>query len=146
MYSDHFYAKQEQEHCQVNYPGCLNIPEVRIYCKTEQTSRLACHNCHASWRSKIAENNTISERCPVCADHDYSVARPAPAPVPLPLRGPVADAVDKAMHAEGLLIDVRKRVLQRLAKDPLFPTSAPAPDPDPAPGNNRNSSSQSVLS
>ncbi len=49
------------------------------------------------------------------------------------LQGPVAEAIERAMHAEGLLLDIRNLVLLRLNRDahwlnrisPVGPTQSP---------------------
>jgi hypothetical protein len=34
-----------------------------------------------------------------------------------PLAGPIADAIDEAMHKEGLTVDIRRNVLIRIRQD-----------------------------
>jgi hypothetical protein len=60
---------------------------------------------------------------------EYVTHRQAPAAPPI-LQGPAADAVEAAMHAEGLLLDVRTKVLRRLAKDAQWLFTAAPDDPE----------------
>jgi hypothetical protein len=118
MKPDGTFAEQPwQEKCQVRYPGCQGTPDVRITCIVEGASLMACHNCHRAWQGQVQSVSGFENRCPRCA-----LWHPERAPVRTfvraePLHGTVADTIDRAMHAEGLLLDIRRKVLERLAQD-----------------------------
>jgi hypothetical protein len=106
-----------QEKCQVGYQGCQKTPDVRITCITEGASLISCHSCFRIWQQQSPEISGGENRCPRCADW-----QPERMPVRTfvraePLHGTVAEAIDRAMHAEGLLLDIRRKVLERLAGD-----------------------------
>lgn len=114
-----FFAKPEEETCQVGTTGiCTVKPYLRIYCTVEGVSLLVCSPCFANWQSKVALKPALTGRCPRCENmfaSEPSVHKTVQPAVPLP--GPVGEAIDAAMHAEGLLRDVRERVLIRLYRD-----------------------------
>lgn len=111
-----------------DYPGCERKAVIALSCHVEGRQYALCRPCDATWKKKASGNAGVSLRCPLCV-HIF-LATEAGAPVPqaparqdpmvhsAPLRGPLADVVDYAMYAEGLLIDVRGRVLRRMASDP----------------------------
>jgi len=123
--SGSFYIRPQEEVCQVGSEICTRIPGTRIYCKTEGRSLLACPECLKAWRAQVtrspSEQSRLSLRCPKCADwapeKKQKKQKPRPPASQSALKGDVADAINRAMHAEGLLQDVRERVLQRLARD-----------------------------
>ena len=115
---------QGVEICQVIGEFCQTVPSNRIFCKTEGRSVLICDNDLKRWRDRVsstnAERHRLQLRCPICADWASPPQLPspiAPRTISPQLQGPVAAVLEKAMHAEGLLTDVRTRVLQRLASD-----------------------------
>ena len=114
-----FYTIPQEEVCQVGSEICTRIPGIRIYCKTEGRSALACPDCLKVWRQRVqTEPFRLSLRCPLCADWARPISPiPTPTPTRSALQGDIAQSIDRAMHAEGLLQDIREKVLQRLAKD-----------------------------
>jgi hypothetical protein len=121
MKPDGTFAEQPwQEKCQVGYVGCQQTPDVRITCIVEGASLMSCHSCHKAWQGQVQSVPGFENRCPRCAEWaGWSGAKPAVVrEVPeQTLTGPVATALDAAMHAEGLLVDVRQKVLRRLKQD-----------------------------
>jgi len=119
-----YYTRPEAELCQVQSETCTKIPSSRLFCKTEGRGVLVCENDLRLWRTRVtssqAETYRLANKCPLCADWTPQQASPSPiipqTPRPV-LQGPLAATLDKAMHAEGLLQDIRQRVLQRLASD-----------------------------
>jgi hypothetical protein len=114
----------EQEVCQVKGPDCRTIPSQRLYCKTEGRGVLICEDDLKTWRNRVTSSSTdtfrLALRCPMCADWAPTGLRntsPAPTVVTVTLQGSAAEAIDRAMHQEGLLVDVRQRILRRLAND-----------------------------
>lgn len=97
-----------------------------------------CASCAAIWRERVVHNAMqLANRCPLCETHDQGRADAA-APVralaaPVPLTGAAASALDRAMHMEGLLPDIRQRILSRLASDAAWLKDArpPAPQVEP---------------
>lgn len=120
---DQVYPEIQQgpESCQVQGPNCLGRPSVRIHCHTEGTSLISCQACLKDWRRQVQESQFLSLKCPNCA-HLHSA--PAPATVrqaaAIPLSGDAAREFDRAMHSEGITIDVRQRVLHRLYVDAFW--------------------------
>ena len=116
---------QGRDVCQVLSDICQTVPTNRIYCKTEGRSVLICDNDLKRWRDRVAsstaERHRLQLRCPICAD--WISPNPSNRSVILQttqrpqLQGPVANVLEKALHAEGFLIDQRTRILQRLAQD-----------------------------
>ena len=109
-----------QENCQVKFPGCSSSPDVRITCIVEGASLMSCHSCFRVWQKESAANPGFENRCPRCAGWaGWSGAKPAVerGQAGELLTGPVATALNAAMHAEGLLIDARERVLRRLKQE-----------------------------
>lgn len=126
-----FYEKPDQEHCQVRFDGCQGTPSVRISCRVEGASLMSCGFCHGEWQRRVGidESGKLKDRCPRCATwNQYQTGARAAEPMPPPLEGVTANVIDAAMHSEGILLDVRQRVLRRLAKeaswlggpDPIF--------------------------
>lgn len=117
-----YYTRPQEELCQVNGPNCSRIPSNRIYCRTEGRGVLTCAPCHADWRRRATGNEIqgLQDKCPLCADWN-GVTGPPRVPVEqtpaTSITGPASNAIDAAMHAEGLLVDVRRKVLQRLSRD-----------------------------
>jgi hypothetical protein len=111
-----FYGKPEHETCQLDQ-GCQNPPAVRIHCETEGFDLRACSAHWTEWRERAARDG-LERFCPRCAGKYQSPGPTRVRQLPFsPLTGAAADAINAAMHAEGLLQDVRIKVLQRLAKD-----------------------------
>jgi hypothetical protein len=91
-------------------------------CPVEGREVALCGPCNAAWRIRAAAEEKLRNRCPLCASAQISVSagvNPAETTRPvLPvLTGDLADALDAAMFQEGLLVDVRRRVLRRLGAD-----------------------------
>lgn len=105
------------------FPGCEQKAALVWFCVVEGREIALCHSCNRAWRERAKADTGFGKRCPLCV-HTYVAARDLPVienraglPVP-PLTGPIADSVDFAMYQEGLLVDVRQRVLRRMATDP----------------------------
>ncbi|SRR6266496_1172349 len=117
---DAWYSRPEEERCAVGGPGCLLFPSIRLFCHVEGAGLLVCSACHTAWRERIRQASaeaSLMLRCPRCAAWEAPVSQ-VPVPLPrVPLAGEVAQVIDTAMHAEGLAIDVRARVLARLGHD-----------------------------
>jgi hypothetical protein len=80
----------------------------------------ACQYCYVVWRHKVRDegNNILANRCPNCADwHPASLPNTQDAAASVPLAGAAAQAINTAMWKEGLLEDVRRAVLVRLANE-----------------------------
>jgi hypothetical protein len=116
-----YYASPDQEKCQVASDICTTIPSQRFYCKTEGRSILICNNDLKRWRDRVSSTNAerfrLELKCPLCADWTSPTNLRQARPERQALQGPLAQTLDKAMHAEGLLIDQRQRILQRLKDD-----------------------------
>ena len=122
-----FYTRPEQESCQVAGPGCLASPAFQIYCRIEGRIVRACQSCYISWQARALRDG-LQGRCPKCASLRAPAVPAVPAPAAIPLAGDAALVIDRAMHAEGLTVDIRQRVLARLHRD-AFWLSYARPEP-----------------
>lgn len=110
-----YYEKQEQEKCLIT-DGCLNTPSVRLICETEGLPRLSCYPCYLAWRQNLRDNPHNAPFCPRCVNRTRnSNSLITQKSTTAPLTGPVASILNNAMFAEGVQLDVRNRILQRLA-------------------------------
>lgn len=109
--------------CGARYEGCTGDPTSTWLCETEGAEIRMCSTCFDSWRRQAADLGLV-QRCPRCRslgspDRAGSGASgsSAAAPAVAELVGAAATAINHAMHMEGVLPDVRKRVLRRLAQE-----------------------------
>jgi hypothetical protein len=105
-------SQASTEQCQARLPGCTGHFSFLLMCETEGASMMVCHACQAYWAEHY-----VPRRCPRCAKWEQPEEKRLPPAMRLPLTGSVAVAVDSAMHKEGLLADVRTRVLETLAHE-----------------------------
>lgn len=104
---------------------CTGFAAVTWICQVEGREVNLCLPCSQAWKVTARRNPALINRCPNCAPSYYAsrqVRDRGPrtgtiSPDSRPYTGPLADAIDRAMLAEGILTDVRKRVLSRLAED-----------------------------
>jgi hypothetical protein len=102
--------------------GCSERAESLIFCKAEGMEMRLCHKHNAAWKAMAGTDPGLQLRCPSCApsylarreeqahNHRVTIADD-------PITGPLADAIDRAMLAEGIYSPVRQAVLRRLAAD-----------------------------
>jgi hypothetical protein len=109
-------AEHPPEHCTLE-------PSVVWICRIEGREVRHCQPCDAVWKKQANRIPALKQRCPNCA-YQYFDSRIPPerdfhtgTSDGEPLEGPLANAIDRAMLAEGVLADTRKRVLARLASD-----------------------------
>jgi hypothetical protein len=114
-----FYTTPEQEACQVRSPGCTGIVAQLIFCRIEGRSLPACQYCFVLWRTKVRDEGTqvLVNRCPNCADWHPATIAVTDVAASVPLAGAAAQAINDAMWKEGLLQDVRRKILIRLANE-----------------------------
>ncbi len=113
--------------CDIHNAGCLTNAHTSWTCKVEGIQISACESCWVTWRGLVATDPSLQNRCPKCVKALTRVpaalriaAGKGGTSVPSatePLRGVIADAIDTAMHKEGVLADVRRKVLLRLATE-----------------------------
>lgn len=142
--------KETRQQCRIRGTGCAGDAVLIMYCQAEGRAVPMCAPCNRAWRERARGDSGLAARCPLCAPSWLATqSSPAVAAVPAPagtmLSGPVADLLDAAMKAEGLLVDVRQRVLLRLGSEPslqegsyagrLPARDGPAHDRDSHPGN-----------
>lgn len=102
--------------------GCRFPAEVHMFCKVEGRDTHFCSRHWREWQRSIAGDEPLSQHCPRCAPA-FIARREAQASAPNikvadePITGPLAEAIDRAMHAEGVLAPTRERILRRLAAD-----------------------------
>jgi hypothetical protein len=100
--------------------NCGRTAVVHKFCSVEGRDTHFCTEHYRMWMAETVGDEFIAKHCPRCAPaarmrreaqgHGGHVAI-----ADEPITGPLADAVDAAMHAEGILLPVRKQVLRRLA-------------------------------
>ena len=97
-------------------PGCQHTAGSTFICKVEGREVALCGNCLRWWREHALANPGLEFRCPNCAPQFLAnkETRPANAPAPVLLTGPIADLIDQSMYRQGILIDIRRRVLADL--------------------------------
>jgi hypothetical protein len=128
--------------CDIKYQGlCKRLAVTAWICPVEGVEIAACTPCVQTWRAAASVNTYLATHCPRCAKTGQPATTvPAPQHSDRPLTGIVARALESAMLAEGVLIDVRTRVLKRLAVEAEWlggwgETSGAAAEPtNPVPG------------
>jgi hypothetical protein len=101
---------------------CRVTAEVHVFCSVEGRDTHFCTVHWGRWSRQVSGDEALSKHCPRCAT-PFLARREAEARNPNisiasePIRGPLADAIDKAMHAEGVLAPTRRAILLRLAAD-----------------------------
>jgi hypothetical protein len=110
--------------CDIKRPNCTKNATANWMCKVEQVQCSACPTCYAEWRQDVSVHPDLAVRCPRCAQTPDAVKRRAeasknrePVKTDRPLEGMIADAIEAAMFREGILVDVRRKVLVRLARE-----------------------------
>jgi len=107
------------------HPGCERKATTTFVCVIEGREVALCNNCNRIWRERVKLEPEQANRCPLCSKHAIPVTMPARQPaLGRALAGPVAEIIDDAMFREGLLVDVRARVLRRLATEPVIQACA----------------------
>jgi hypothetical protein len=102
--------------------NCSIRAAVTLFCKVEGVDIFMCPAHHREWTTRVSADVGLQQRCPRCAPA-YEARRYAQAYNPVvtiaddPITGPLADAIDRAMNQEGVLLPVRQRILRRLAAD-----------------------------
>jgi hypothetical protein len=108
--------------CDIKSKGCQTDAVVTFVCKVEGVQVSGCRPCYDTWRTLAGTSELIAQHCPRCYRAPARVPAAVRGAVPLvrgsdPLTGVIADAIDAAMFREGVLGDVRKKVLVRLANE-----------------------------
>ena len=101
-------------------PGCENAAAITFICQVEGRQAALCRSCDRGWKIYARENPGLEVRCPNCAPQ-FLLNRPGPGAA-LPagdpiLTGPIAEMIDRAMYSQGVLIDIRRKVLARLYRE-----------------------------
>jgi hypothetical protein len=104
----------------LNLTGCKRDATIHVFCKVEGRDTHFCQPCWAEWSRSAAGDEKLALHCPRCAAAYVArrAATAAHAAITLadePITGPLADAIDHAMHAAGILKPTRDEVLRRLA-------------------------------
>jgi hypothetical protein len=113
---------RENEPCRARYLGCSGNGTIAFRCQVEGHRVWMCGQCMGRWRLKCVDDPGLTMRCPGCETRTVSGNGGAALPIrtvvaSAPLAGAAAEAIDHAMHMEGILPDVRARVLERLAAE-----------------------------
>lgn len=107
--------------CGARYSGCVSVPGYSWTCETEGAEIKMCTQCIGQWRIRAQNIPQLRQRCPRCADlavcADAAGEVSAAPALPSRLSGAAALAIDHALHMEGVLPDVRERVLKRLSAE-----------------------------
>ncbi len=104
-------------------PGCETLAFNARLCSVEGSEVALCRPCDARWKEQVRSDRRLQNHCPRCAPR-YLASLESLASGSGEVRadsegvpsGPVYDQVEQAMFAEGVLIDVRRRVLRRLSE------------------------------
>lgn len=103
-----------------NLNGCSRDATIHVFCKVEGRDTHFCQICWSDWSRGASGDEKLALHCPRCAPA-YMARRAATAASAAitvadePITGPLADAIDGAMHAAGILKPTRDEVLRRLA-------------------------------
>lgn len=103
-----------------NSTGCKKAAVVHVFCKVEGRDTHFCQDDWQTWSRSVAGDELLAQHCPRCAPA-YIARREAQATSAAitvadePITGPLADAIEQAMHAAGILKPQRDEVLRRLA-------------------------------
>jgi len=105
-----------------NSARCRDIAVVHVFCYVEGRDTHFCRSHWNEWSQTVRGDELLAKHCPRCAPA-YLARREAQAHsnntviADEPITGPLAEAIDRAMHAEGILEPVRQRIMRRLAAD-----------------------------
>lgn len=104
----------------LNLTGCRREAAVHVFCKVEGRDTHYCQICWSEWARTVAGDEKLALHCPRCAAAYMArrAAQAAHAAISVadePITGPLAEAIDQAMHAAGILKPTRDEVLRRLA-------------------------------
>jgi hypothetical protein len=103
--------------------GCRVTAEVSWTCRVEGRSVQLCGVCDQAWKKMANQTPALRQRCPHCAPQYFNSRTISPSGHTTGtsdgevLTGPLADAITRAMLAEGISGDARRRVLARLVDD-----------------------------
>lgn len=103
-----------------NTNGCRNTATIHVFCKVEGRDTHFCQPCWTDWSRYASGDEKLALHCPRCAQA-YLARRESQAHSTAvtiadePITGPLAEAIDSAMHAAGILKPTRDEVLRRLA-------------------------------
>jgi hypothetical protein len=102
------------------FDTCSDTASVSVLCKVEGTEFHACARHWSEWTRSAVNDSLLSAHCPRCAPayiarRESQASNTAVTVADEPITGPLADAIDNAMHAEGVLAPERARILRRLA-------------------------------
>jgi len=105
-----------------NSDGCKSPAVVHVFCKVEGRDTHFCQGHWSLWSRTVSGDELLAQHCPRCAPaylarREAQAASTAISVADEPITGPLAEAIARAMHAEGILEPVRLRVLRRLAAD-----------------------------
>lgn len=103
-----------------NIKGCQRDAVIHVFCKVEGRDTHFCQTCWSEWSREAAGDEKLALHCPRCAAAYVArrAAQAAHAAITVadePITGPLAEAIDQAMHAAGILKPTRDEVLKRLA-------------------------------
>ncbi|HLY73658.1 MAG TPA: hypothetical protein VKU80_06025 [Planctomycetota bacterium] len=101
---------------------CREKATVNTACKVEGTEIHLCQRHWSEWSLKSRDDDRLKAHCPRCgptylARREQQANDSSVVIADEPITGPLADAIDKAMHSEGILAPTRQRILRRLAAD-----------------------------
>lgn len=101
---------------------CMTTAEVHVFCKVEGRDTHFCQAHWGLWTNQVRGDDALAQHCPRCAPaflarREAQASNPGVHVASEPIVGPLAEAIDRAMHAEGVLGPTRLAVLKRLAAD-----------------------------
>lgn len=100
--------------------GCKRDATVHVFCKVEGRDTHYCQVCWSEWARSVTGDEKLALHCPRCsaayvARRETQANHAAVTVADEPITGPLAEAIDQAMHAAGILAPTRHEVLRRLA-------------------------------
>lgn len=102
--------------------NCHREATTHVFCKVEGRDTHFCAIHWQEWSMTVRGDDALAQHCPRCAPafiarRENAANNPLISMASEPITGPLAEAIDRAMHAEGILAPTRERVLRRLAAD-----------------------------
>jgi hypothetical protein len=99
---------------------CRERAVTRMTCRVEGTEISFCARHWMNWKVVLQQDSRLKDHCPRCANAylsrlEQQAANPSVLIADEPITGPLAEAIDNAMHESGVLKPVRDEVLRRLA-------------------------------
>lgn len=109
------YYSRTEDHCRDN-------STVHTSCRVEGTEIHLCSVHWNNWSRLVHDDERLKNHCPRCVNAylvrlESQAYSPAVTIADEPITGPLAEAIDRALLASGILAPTRTEILRRLAAD-----------------------------